>query len=181
MEELSISKLTLRNLNKVKAIYFDSFVKEERFPFFLLLLNIVRKNSELYVISHQKKVVAFIYFIHYQKSIFILYLATNTCYRRKGYGSFLLDWCIKNNSNCDIYLNIDEVNNNFADYKVRKERLHFYLSNGFHFTDYLSVEKYGNFNILCTNSDFDLEKYKKLDKIISRYFFNSKSKIIKME
>ena len=56
------------------------------------------------------------------------------------------------NTNKIIYLNIYEVDTNFSDYMLRKKRLNFYLNNNFYLTNYLSIEKNGNFNIMVANT-----------------------------
>lgn len=35
---------------------------------------------------------------------------------------------------------------------LRKKRLNFYLNNNFYLTNYLSIEKNGNFNIMVANT-----------------------------
>lgn len=51
---------------------------------------------------------------------------------------------------------------------LRKKRLNFYLNNNFYLTNYLSIEKNGNFNIMVantlSNNNFEIKNYIELDK-----------------
>lgn len=173
-----VKKFQIRDLFKVKDIYRQSFKKEERFPFFLLILNILRKNSQMYVLLSGKSVNSFIYIISYKDMSFILYLATDKNLRSKGYGSYLLNWFTEKSKEKNIFLNIDEVDNKYKDNKIREKRLNFYIKNKFFLTEYLGVEKSGNYNIIANNKEFDLSEYIKFDKKISYWFFSKQSKII---
>lgn len=125
MNNLKIEIFSIKYLFKVKKIYNQSFPKEERFPFFLLVLNILRKNSEMYILLNGKSVSSFIYIINYEDMSFILYLATDKNVRSKGYGSYLLNWFTEKNKEKNIFLNIDEIDNKYKDNKIREKRLNF--------------------------------------------------------
>lgn len=176
-----IRKFKIKDWKNVLKIYNDSFPKNERFPFFLLYFNVLRKNSSIFVLEIDNSIYGFIDLIHYNNMIFILYLAIDTIQRNNGYGSTLLRWCLDKYQDKIIYLNIDEVDNKFDNYKLRKKRLDFYLHNGFYLTDYLSIEKDVNFNILSTNKIFNIKEYSKLDSKISKWYFNYKSNIQKIK
>lgn len=148
MRNYRIKKFSIRYIFKISKIYKQSFSKEEKFSFFLLLINLFRNDSNMYILIDNKMVVAFIYIINYKKMSFVLYLATNKRKRNKGYGSYLLNWFTENNQKRDIFVNIEEVNDKYEDNILRKKKLAFYLKNKFFSTGYLSVEKDENFDIL---------------------------------
>lgn len=175
-----IRKFRIKDWKKVSKIYKQSFPKEERFSFLLLYFNCIRKNSNLFVYEINHQIQGFIYLIFYQNMIFILYLAIDKNHRKQKYGSKLLNWCQNYFSNVTFYLNIEEINPEFLDIEIRKKRLHFYLKNHFYLSEYLSIEKGGNFNILSSSKIIDIDQYKKLDKKISKWFFNKKSIIKKI-
>lgn len=174
----SIRKFKIKDWKNIKKLYINSFQKEERFSFLLLYFNILRKNSKLYILEVNNQTTGFIDAIYYKNMIFILYLAIDKKKRNLGYGSKLLKWFLNENKDKNIYLNIDEVDTSFSDYKLRKKRLDFYLNNNFHLTDYLSIEDGGNFNIMVTNN-FELNNYIELDKKVSKWYFNKISEIQK--
>lgn len=174
----NIRKFKIKDWKNVKSIYINSFPKEERFPFLLLYFNTLRNNSNLYVMEINNQIIGFIDAINYKNMIFILYLAVDKKMRNLGYGSKLLKQFLNENTNKNIYLNIDEVDTKFSDYKLRKQRLNFYLNNNFYLTNYLSVEQDGNFNIMiASNNNFEVDNYIELDKKISKWYFTKKSKI----
>lgn len=172
---IKIDKFKLKYFKSIKKIYKNSFPKEERFPIFVLLLNLIRNNSELFVELINEKVISFIYVINYKDERFILYLAVDKEIRNNGFGSYLLKWYRDNHRKNNIYLNIDEVDEKYNDNIIRNKRLKFYLANGFFLTEYLSIEKSGNYNILCNLNNFNKVKYKELDSKISSWFFNKEA------
>ena len=174
---MKVIKFNKKYYKQVNKIYKESFPKEERY----ISLNkmIKNKDTELYCLINEKEVYGFIYLINYKKMIFILYLAINSEIRSKGYGSYLLKWCLNKYSEKDIYINIDEVNENKKDYKTRKRREKFYLENGFYMTDYISKEDTQNFNILCNHKIIKIEQYVELDKFVAQVLDEPVSNIIK--
>ena len=112
--------------------------------------------------------------------IFLLYLAINTEIRSKGYGSYLLKWCLRKYKDKKIYLNIEEVKEDFEDYEIRKRRLDFYLKNGFFLTKYISKEEFENFNILSNNLEIDINRYKILDKVVAEILDEPVSNILEV-
>lgn len=155
----------------IKNIYLESFDKNDRFSYFLLMFNLVLRRAEMYTLLLNEKVVAFMYVINDKKRKFILYLAVKDGYRNEGLGTSLLNWYLKNNEDSDIFLNIDEVDDKYDDIIVRKKRRDFYLKNGFYMTNYLSVSDDIRGDILSTKKEFDVDDYKLLDKRISKCFF----------
>lgn len=176
---LKIENFKMRNCNAVKKIYMDSFNKEDRLPWLNLILNIILRKANIYTLSSENNLVAFIYAISYKTKIFILYIAVDKRYRNKGFGTFLLNWYLNNNKDKEILLNISEINEEFDDNIIRKKRLNFYLKNGFYLTDYLSISKDSKGNILSTREEFNVREYKQLDKRISKLFFCKNDKIEK--
>ena len=179
MTNLKVKPFDIKYIKYLNKIYTTSFSKEKRFSFIMLLFNTIRKKSEIFMLLENETLVSFLYAINYKNSSFILYLAVESNKRNKGYGSYLLNWYCRKKINNNIYLNIDEVDDCFSNNSIRKKRLQFYLSNKFYDTTYISVEKDGNFNILSSNKNFNLEEYIELDKKISIWFLSKKSIIVK--
>ena len=174
---MKVIKFNKKYYKQVNKIYKESFPKEERY----ISLNkmVKNKDTELYCLINKEEVYGIIYLIKYKKMIFILYLAINSEIRSKGYGSYLLKWCLNKYNGKNIYLNIDEVNENKKDYETRKRREKFYLKNGFYMTEYISEEDTQNFNILCNNKIIKIEDYMELDKFVAQILDGSVSNIIK--
>ena len=174
---MKVIKFNKKYYKLVNTIYKKSFPKEERY----ISLNkmIKNKDMELYCLVNKEEICGIICLIKYKEMVFILYLAINPEIRSKGYGSYLLNWCLKKYNEKDIYLNIDEVNENEKDYEIRKRRQKFYLKNGFYMTDYISKENGKNFNILCNNEIIKIEDYMELDKFVAQILNEPVSNIVK--
>lgn len=165
-----IEKFSINDFQKIKKIYLDSFSKENRFSLLNLSINVILKRASIHVLHYNNEVVGFIYSINNKSESFILYFAIKENYRNKRIGSYLLNWYLNINKTKEIYLNIDEVNKKHEDYTIRKKRLEFYLRNNFYDTNYLSVNGNSIGNTLSNKKEFSVEKYKLLDKKISRWF-----------
>lgn len=180
IKETEIKKFSIKYYKEFKKIYLESFSKENRFSIFFLMINLILKRTNLYILTYNNELLAFLYSITYKDIRFILYLAVKEKYRNCKIGSRLLNWYIDKNPNKTIYLNIDEVNDKYEDIITRRKRLSFYLKNNFYLTDYLAGEDESKGNILSTNKFFDIKQYKKMDKKISNWFL-CKEDIIKMK
>ena len=170
---MKIIKFNKRYYKQVNNIYKESFPKEERY----ISLNkmIKSKDTELYCLINKEEVYGIIYLIKYKEMIFILYLAINLKIRSKGYGSYLLKWCLEKYNEKEVYLNIEEIKEN----ETRKKRQKFYLKNGFYMTDYISKEDMQNFNILCNHKNMEIENYIELDKFVAQILDEPVSNIAK--
>ena len=163
---------------QVNDIYEKSFPKEERY---ITLDNMAhRQNTELYCLMDNNQVVGMIYLIFYKDMIFILYLAVSQEKRSKGYGSYLLKWCLQKYFDKKIFLNIEEVKKDFKDYETRKNRLKFYQKNGFFITNYISKEVTENFNILSNRREIDIKEYIILDRVVAEILDEPISNIVEI-
>ena len=175
-----IKKFTITKYQDIKKIYLNCFDKENRFSIMILLVNIIFKRANMYMLLIKNEVVAFIYLINDNSQKFILYLAVKEKYRNKGIGTYLLKWYLSNNKDNEIYLNIDEINEKYDDCIIRKKRLDFYIRNNFYNTNYLSVNGCSIGHILSNEQKFNVEKYKLFDKKISRWFLCKNDEIKKL-
>lgn len=163
---------------QVNDIYEKSFPKEERY---ITLDNMAhRQNTELYCLIDNNQVVGMIYLIFYKDMIFILYLAVSQEKRSKGYGSYLLKWCLQKYFDKKIFLNIEEVKKDFKDYETRKKRLKFYQKNGFFISNYISKEVTENFNILSNRREIDIKEYIILDRVVAEILDEPISNIVEI-
>lgn len=175
---MEVVKYKTIHYKQVNDIYEKSFPKEERY----ITLNkmIESQDTELYCLVDGDIVLGMIYLIFYKDMLFILYLAVNTESRSKGYGSYLLKWCLEKYGYKKIYLNIEEVKEDTKGYETRKKRLNFYLKNGFFITNYISKEEQENFNILSNNLEIDINQYRILDKVVAEILDEPISNIVEM-
>ena len=99
---MKIVKFKPEYYNQVYEIYEKSFPIEERY---ITLDKMIKKeNTELYCLVDKEAIFGFVYLLFYQNMIFILYLAVSSEKRSKGYGSYLLKWCLKKYSHKNGYI-----------------------------------------------------------------------------
>ena len=75
---------------QVKWIYFDSFPKKDRMPYWMLLLMAKMNHTEFRAFCDQGRVCGFSYFAAVGKITFIMFLAVDSKLRSKGCGSLML-------------------------------------------------------------------------------------------
>lgn len=141
--------------SKVKEIYINSFPKNERFPFWILK-NCSKKGNVLFnAILDNDKIIGMEYIIKYDKdTAYLMYLAINENKRGKGYGSKLLGELAEKYKT--IILSIERPNKDFEESKEKRKK--FYLKNGFYETNKFIQDNGVEYEILCTNKNYDVTK-----------------------
>ena len=82
--------LSSSDKKSIKKLYYESFDKEERFPFWLIKKCSKEKNVKFNVIYNKDKVVGFQYIIEYDNIAYLMYFAIEKIKRNNGYGSEIL-------------------------------------------------------------------------------------------
>ncbi len=178
---MKIEKYKEEYFNQINKIFVESFPVDERYKSMgEFVINVKKDEAELYCLLEEKEVQGFMYLIKLKNMVFILYLAIDKNKRSSGYGSYMLNWCLDKYSDQKIYLNIEEVNEKFDDYEIRKKRLKFYLKNKLYLLDYMSIEEDVCFNILSNQEHFDINEYELLDKLVAKVVNDKPSKIEKI-
>ena len=158
-----------KDKKKVKKIYYESFEKEERFPFWLLKTCSKEDNVLFNAIYDNSELIGFQYIIKYDNVAYLMYLAISESKRNMGYGSEILKQL--NNSHNNILLSIEKPNKKM-DIKYRRKQ--FYLRNGFISTNKFLIDNNVEYELLC-NSKLDID-----DEILQkRYTKMTNSKIKK--
>jgi hypothetical protein len=93
---------------------------------------------------------------------FVLYLATDTSVRSKGYGSGILNWITEAFPENYIVLNIETVSENYDNFEQRVKRQKFYFNNRFQDTGYVLYDKTDIYDVLSTNNNFSEDDYRSL-------------------
>lgn len=96
--------------NLIKKLYYESFDKDEKFPFWLLKKCSKEKNEKFNVIDNKDKVIGFQYIIEYDDIAYLMYFVIEKKQRNNGYGSEILkelnrsykNVLLCNNSNLNI-------------------------------------------------------------------------------
>lgn len=172
-------KIVTRNLpeyGEIIKIYQSAFPQNEKLPMWLLLLMAKRRCAEFYAFYDESIFCGFTYLIHHDKTTFVLYLATETSMRSKGYGKRILQWISEKYSLNNIVLNIESVDKKFDNYEQRLRRQSFYFKNNFQQTNYILDDNGDLYDILYKGSSFSKEEYEKLLKKFSFGFVSPKLK-----
>ena len=138
----------------IKKLYYESFDKDERFPFWLLKKCSKEKNVKFNVIYNKEKVIGFQYIIEYDSIAYLMYFAIEKNQRNNGYGSEVLKELNKNYKN--VLLCIEKTNEKLFD--IKYERKQFYLRNGFAGTNKYIVDNNVEYELLCNNNNLDITK-----------------------
>ena len=159
-----------KDKNIIKRIYLNSFSKEERFPFWLLVKCSKEDNVSFNVVYDNNVVIGFQYIINYDDISYLMYFAIDSNSRNKGYGSEILNQLTKQNKN--ILLSIEKV---LSEEDITYKRKQFYLRNGFVGTNKYIVDNNVEYELLCNNSNLNITK----EKLEKRYTMMTSSKILK--
>lgn len=154
---------------KVKEIYFSSFVKKERMSFILMQVMSLLWNTDFYVYYEDKKVVGFIYSAHLLKQTFIMFFAVDEKLRSKGYGSKIIDDIANAHPNNKVIVSIEPCIDGTSNYYICCKRKEFYQRNGFNETDYYMKIAGIKQEIMIRNGSFDFKKFKRFFMLYSNF------------
>ena len=147
-------------LQKIKRLYFSSFPKDERLPWFVLRLNGLRKGIDLHAFLDGDIFCGFTYSVTAFGLHFLLFFAVDETLRSQGYGSAILSMLRQEHET--VILNIEPLDPQAPDLALRQSRYRFYRRNGFYDTGCHVLEADGIFRVLATQPSPDLAAYRKL-------------------
>lgn len=152
-------------------MYYESFDKDERFPFWLLKKCSKEKNVKFNVIYSKDKVIGFQYIIEYDNIDYLMYFAIEKRQRNNRYGSEILKEL--NRSYKNVLLCIEKTSEQVSD--IKHKRKQFYLRNEFVGTNKYIVDNNVEYELLCNNSNLDITK----EILEKRYTMMTSSKILR--
>lgn len=162
-----------RELEKqVRQLYCQAFPKEERVPWWLLLLNSQRKGIDLTAWMEEGQLIGFTASVTTEKLHFLLFFAILPEYRGKGFGSAILGELRKNHPG--VVLNVETLDPEAENYPQRQSRFAFYRKNGFFDTGWHVWEIGGKFRVLSTQPQLDIPAYKQVFRKLSFGLWNVK-------
>lgn len=167
-----VNYFTSKHKKKTKEIYFNSFPKDERFPFWLLKRCAKEENVLFNAIVDDNKLIGMEYIIKCGNSVYLMYLAVDKKQRESGYGSKILEDLTKKYET--VILSIERPNKNLNDIKTKRKE--FYLRNGFYETNKFIEDNGIQYEILCTNKNYVITK----EKLTERYTKMTESVIMQM-
>lgn len=144
---------------EVKKIYVDSFSKEERMPFALMLLLTKITRTEFLAFYDENILCGFIYMAAVSNITFIMFFAVDKRLHSKGYGSQILKEVQTIYPDNKIIVTIERCDVEAENIKDRIRRKNFYIKNGFtetgYFTELSKIEQ----EIIIRNGDFSSEEF----------------------
>lgn len=150
-------KLTSRD---VKSIYIDSFPKNERMPFPMMVAMSKLWNTDFLAFYDENKLCGFIYLAHNRKIVFVMFLAVDKTIRSKGYGSAILQEIKKRYPNKKIIISIEPCDKSAPDIELRERRKEFYFRNGYRETGYMMKLSGIVQEIIICNGEFDKRQFR---------------------
>lgn len=135
--DLRVMKVNRKNRKAVKKIYYSSFPKEERMPFWLMLLMAKLWHTDFVAFDDGDTVCGFVYMGTAKKLVFIMFFAVDEHMRSKGYGSRILDKIQSMYPERKIVISIERCDIKAQDIDQRIKRKNFYVKNGYEETGHL--------------------------------------------
>ena len=144
--------------DRIEKLYLESFPEDERFPFWILEESSKEDNSDLLAILDEDKLIGMCYLVNCNEAYYLMYLAVEPELRKQNYGSKILQ-DLKDKYKT-LFLSIDEPID-----KLSIRRKNFYLRNGFHDTNKYYEDTGVNYEVLCTNPEYEITN----DNMLMRY------------
>lgn len=120
--------LTSKRKKEVKEIYHSSFPKEERMPFFLMLIMSCLWNTQFLAFYDEKILCGLVYMATLGRQTFIMFFAVDKNLRSRGYGSNILSQIQLLHPKNKIIVSIEPVNGVRSHKKMEKQRTRLYGS-----------------------------------------------------
>ena len=154
---LKIKKVKLSNKD-VKKIYYDSFPKEERMPFPMMVFMTKITHTDFLAFYDKDTLCGFVYSATIDNITFITFLAVDKNMRSKGYGSEILKEMQSLYPNNKIVISIERCDVEATNINDRIRRKNFYLKNGYIDTGYLIELSKTEQEVIIKNGIFDKDE-----------------------
>lgn len=158
-----------------KELYSRAFPDDERAPFMMLLLKARRKDVDFWSVSCEGQWAGFIYVVNNADLSYVFYIAVSERMRGKGIGSGILKAAQQLYKGRRLFLAIEQLDENAANYPERVRRKEFYLRCGFRELHRKLQEGAVVYDILGVGGDVSAQEYKRLmtdyaGKVLSKLF-----------
>lgn len=157
--QLTIKKVKLSS-RAVKHIYFESFLKNERMPFPMMVAMSKLWNTEFLSFHDKETLCGFIYLATNRRLVFVMFLAVDEKLRSKGYGSAIMQEIQKRYPDKKIIISIEPCDENAFDLDIREKRRAFYIRNGYQGTGYMMKLNGVVQEIIITNGEFSKKEFR---------------------
>lgn len=152
---------------RLKELYFQSFPKEERVPFWLLSYKAKRDENNWVSLYDGDVFIGLIYTALYRDIVYIWYFAFLPKMQGSGYGSLVLQKLHDHYRDKRIILNIEIDDPTSENNDLRKRRKQFYLRNGYEECGFYTKEAGVVFEMLSYGG---VIQYSEFESFMSHYF-----------
>ncbi|MEG0854071.1 MAG: GNAT family N-acetyltransferase [Angelakisella sp.] len=159
--ELRMEPVTRKSkeIRKIKAIYTSSFLKEDRMPFWLMLIMAKTSNTEFISFHDGDILCGFVYMATIKNLTFVMFFAVDESVRSKGYGSRILEETQLAHPHNKIIVSIERCTQDAKDIEQKLRRKRFYTNNGYTETGYLVELGNQKQEVLIKNGTFAEEEF----------------------
>lgn len=152
---------------RLKALYLESFPREERLPFWYMVKKTKKEGVDLFSLYAGEEFIGLMHTVEHGDIVFIWYLALVPSKHGAGYGSRILQDVNQVYPNKRIILNIEIDDPASDNYEQRKRRKQFYLRNGYESHGLYTKEAGIVFEMLCLGGAVTHSEYKE---VLNYYF-----------
>ena len=131
---MELKKLkSIKQLINIYKLYHSSFPKEEKKPFLLILIGILKKRFEVFSIENETDgFIGLAIILKYNDLILLDFFSISSDIRSRGYGSKVLNLLKEYYKNYRFFLEIENPYDvKSLNLEERKKRQKFYIKNGF--------------------------------------------------
>lgn len=159
--DLSVETVTGKSKakRKIKEIYTSSFLKEDRMPFWLMLIMAKKKNTDFLSFHDKDTLCGFVYMATTDNLTFVMFFAVDEINRSKGYGSRILDEIQSIYPNNKMIVSIERCDVDAEDIEQRRRRKKFYMNNDYIETGTLIELANKKQEVLIKNGEFDKDEF----------------------
>lgn len=157
--DLRVEPVKGKAKRRVKEIYTYSFTKEDRMPFWLMLIMAKTKSTDFLSFYDNDTLCGFVYMATVENLTFVMFFAVDENSRSKGYGSGVLEEIQSIYPDNKIIVSIERCDVDEADIEQRLRRKKFYTNNGFTDTRYLVELANKTQEVLIKNGEFDKDEF----------------------
>lgn len=127
------------------------------------ILELSRKSQlDFWGAYDNERFVGFCVIARHRSMAYLFFLAITPENRSKGYGSSILSLLSENYKSCQLTVDLEMVDEDAPNYVQRHRRKEFYLKNGFKETG-LYLTYFGvSYEVLCRDSNFNIQIFKNL-------------------
>ena len=145
----------------VRKLYLASFPKEERLPFWFLMVKSWRRQAECLAYENEQTLIGFSYSISGQAGHFLLFLAVSRDQQSKGYGSSILASIKEKAERHPLILAIEPPHVEADNTEQRLRRLAFYEKNGLQLTPFFYKENKETYQLMTSHLPLDKTIFEK--------------------